>query len=467
MISLYHATLLLPPTAAVIAAPLFGPTVTPRLGSFDLARRDNTSMVSTQDTQDFVFDPSYPQHEIHKILQKYKYAADLIHNPNLPDPLSGLDISDDLSDALNGAYNGQVTSGNSGSKNSLVPLTDSISGNLDVLYYGPLELGSAGQELTFDFDTGSADLWVRIFLDLPNKTEVVFDFQVPVNCQNCHRSGYNAAASKSYKSSQTPFLVTYGSGSVSGTLAQDRVAAGSLFVDDQYFGAVDNESQSFQSGPNDGLIGMAFSSIASSGKATFVENLLAAKKLAAPIFSVHLARRQVQGSAVCLGCYDSSKAIGPVSWVPVVSKTYWAVSMPQVFVNSNPITLARPLTAAIDTGTTLIYVPKDIASALYNAIPGAKEANQYGDGFYTYPCDIPLNISLQLGSNSYALDLRDFNLGRTASGSSDCVGGILALGDGFPSDLAIVGDEFLKSWYSVYDYSHGARVGFAKSVNNS
>jgi hypothetical protein len=35
---------------------------------------------------------------------------------------------------------------------------------------------------------------------------------------------------------------------------------------------------------------------------------------------------------------------------------------------------------AIDTGTTLIYVPDSIASALYRSIPGAKPANQYGDG---------------------------------------------------------------------------------------
>ena len=62
--------------------------------------------------------------------------------------------------------------------------------------------------------------------------------------------------------------------------------------------------------------------------------------------------------------------------------------------------------------------------------------------------------------------LADFNLGRTASGSTMCVGGVLAMGDGFPDDLVIVGDAFLKSWYSIYDYSNGARVGLAASVNN-
>jgi hypothetical protein len=62
-----------------------------------------------------------------------------------------------------------------------------------------------------------------------------------------------------------------------------------------------------------------------------------------------------------------------------------------------------------------------------------------------------------------------------------CVGAILGVNDGFPDDLAIIGDVFLKScklkpfsrwiWtdeigYSVYDQSPRARVGFASSSNN-
>ena len=42
----------------------------------------------------------------------------------------------------------------------LVDLTDWISGGMDVLYYGGIQVGSQAQDLTVDFDTGSADLWV-------------------------------------------------------------------------------------------------------------------------------------------------------------------------------------------------------------------------------------------------------------------------------------------------------------------
>jgi hypothetical protein len=43
-------------------------------------------------------------------------------------------------------------------------LTDYILGNLDVLYYGPLDIGSPAQGMMIDIDTGSADLWVRVSL---------------------------------------------------------------------------------------------------------------------------------------------------------------------------------------------------------------------------------------------------------------------------------------------------------------
>ncbi|KAG1767034.1 hypothetical protein EV702DRAFT_1148044 [Suillus placidus] len=63
--------------------------------------------------------------------------------------------------------------------------------------------------------------------------------------------------------------------------------------------------------------------------------------------------------------------------------------------------------------------------------------------------------------------MQDFNLGQDGNGSKNCIGGIVGMDDTFMEGFAIIGDEFLKSWYSVYDYSHGARVGFAPSVNNA
>lgn len=138
--------------------------------------------------------------------------------------------------------------------------------------------------------------------------------------------------------------------------------------------------------------------------------------------------------------------------------------MDGVIVNGK--TASTNIYAAIDTGTTLIYLPDSLAAAFYKMIPGSKRAAQYGQGFYTFPCSSKPNVQLSFNGQKFGINLYDFNLGRTSSTSSDCVGGILGAGDGFPENLAIVGDEFLKSWYSTYDYAHGARVGFSQSINN-
>lgn len=88
----------------------------------------------------------------------------------------------------------------------------------------------------------------------------------------------------------------------------------------QTFCAVRKESSDLNDEPNSGLLGMAFGSIAETGRPTFFENLLAGKKLAQSIFSVHLTRTRETGSQVCFGCYDATKAVGPVRWNPVISR---------------------------------------------------------------------------------------------------------------------------------------------------
>ena len=82
-------------------------------------------------------------------------------------------------------------------------------------------------------------------------------------------------------------------------MSADTVAIGSLSVESQFFGAINRESEDFNDEANDGLIGLAFGTIAQSKKPTFFENLIEAKKVTSPMFSIHLTRNQAVGSEVC------------------------------------------------------------------------------------------------------------------------------------------------------------------------
>lgn len=406
--------------------------------------------------------------ELKAIKLKYVNAQDILAGKNLvvlPDALSDPRL-DALSDAalantksnLSGfvlskstptSHQANIFSAtNPAAQSATDPLTDEIVGNIDLQYYGSVGFGNEThpQQLSAIIDTGSADLWA------------------PVGCGDCVNTQYQANASSTYTDTGEPFNVTYGSGNVGGTLAHDTISIGSLEIDKQYFGAVTHVSSDFNDDPISGLIGLGFSSIATSGEPTFFENLIMQDKVSAPFFSVYLTRGKASGSMITLGGYDTSKAVGPLTWVPVISKTYWTVQFDGAVVEGKNVT--GDLHAAIDTGTTLIYLSQAVASAIYANIPGAGPAANYDSNFFSFPCNSKPTISLVLGGNDFDLSMQDFNLGQDGDGSKNCIGGIVGLDDTFMEGFAIIGDEFLKSWYSVYDYSHEARVGFAPSVNN-
>ncbi|KAI0033024.1 aspartic peptidase domain-containing protein [Vararia minispora EC-137] len=409
-----------------------------------ISRRSMRQGSPVTDDSAVVFDPFYAEAELRGILSKYEQAAQFLkgvglnpdraidigdhYHPALNDSIASFDIAQDPT-APQSSFRASATDASPSNATStdvdqsdggddrtapknpsgaFLPsfggtgvheLKDYVSGTMDLLYYGPLQIGTPAQTLSVDVDTGSADLWF------------------PVDCNGCTGRQFDSTRSSTYRPSGHAFSVTYGSGSVQGVLATDVVTIAGLTISSQTFGAVSSESSDFTGAPNDGLIGMAFGTIAQSRAPTFFENLIQQRIIKAPLFGVHLERGRAQGSEVCLGCYDSSHTMGPIVWVPVKSRTYWSVGLDAILTNDIPI--RADIFAAIDTGTTLIYLPASLADALYKSL-GGRRAAQYGQGFYTYPCAARLSISLVLGGHALALDPRDFNLGHTSRGSGEC-----------------------------------------------
>ncbi|CAL1706582.1 unnamed protein product [Somion occarium] len=329
-----------------------------------------------------------------------------------------------------------------------MPMTDYNAAGYDMLYYGPLQFGTPGQALTVDVDTGSADLWV------------------PSNCGTCTLPQYKTKSSSTYKSTGHKFTANYGIGQAGGKIVHDVVSMKTLRVQNQAFGAVNYESDNFYEYPNSGLMGLAFGVISTIGQPTFFENILKSQQLEFALFGIHLTRNQVDGSEVCFGCIDFTKTADRVAWFPLKSKTYWTIAMDGIASDADHFHSAE-LIAAIDTGTSMVYLPDDVTTNFYAMIPDSRSAEmEYGAGYYVFPCSAKLSISLSFSGQKFEIRTDDFNMGPILNNGEECLGGIVSLGDGFPSNLAIIGDIFLKSWYSVYDYT-GARVGLAPSVNNT
>uniref|UniRef100_A0A0W0FVP8 Peptidase A1 domain-containing protein n=2 Tax=Moniliophthora roreri TaxID=221103 RepID=A0A0W0FVP8_MONRR len=409
------------------------------------------------------FDFEFSHNELDAVLKKYSPARRRISQLNIANDISEFvnqrypDVNVLIDQMFESAPVDVVVDGVIQAEAALLPpmmpLVDNIEDGLDLIYYGDCGIGTPPQTFTVDIDTGSSDLWI------------------PSNCAQCESKQYDPSKSSTYRNQGSPFQVFYGTGWVHGKTATDRVAVSSISVDNQTFATINHQSSDFIEYPNDGILGFAFSTIAQCEQHTFMENAILEGKVDLPIFSVHLERGRRDGSEVCLGCFDPSKAVSPPSWVPVLQRAYWSIPLNGIRVQNSEASFvdrSEPISAAIDTGTTLIYLPGHVANQLYSMIPGAEPAEEYGPGFYTFPCSSSgISVAFTFGQNSFPVHPNDFNQGMSASNPNRCVGGVIAiLDDSWPPTLAIIGDEFLKSWYSTFDYSSGGKIGFSPSVNN-
>ncbi|KAG8896937.1 Type I transmembrane sorting receptor, partial [Tulasnella sp. 417] len=240
----------------------------------------------------------------------------------------------------------------------------------DSLYYGNMDIGTPAQTTTINFDTGSSDLIVP-----------------SVDCANCTGPFFDPSKSTSFATTNQAFATAFGDGSTAnGVLSTDTVAIGSLALQNQPFAVITQASVGFD-GPNAGLMGLAFPSIAQTGATPWFINLANQGLLASNVVSFYLSRQGAEGSELCIGCIDTAKFTGEPEYFPLTpgndSQKFWDIAAQGFTYNGNLVT-TQPLTATIDSGTSLIYLPPSQATALYANVPGV-QADADGK-HWTFPC---------------------------------------------------------------------------------
>lgn len=175
------------------------------------------------------------------------------------------------------------------------------------------------------------------------------------------------------------------------------------------------------------------------------------------VFGFYLAQADGStGGQMTLGGVDSNHFTGDLKWHNVRRKGYWEIDMSKIQLGDEEVEMNAG--AVIDTGSSLIVLGTAMAEMINKEI-GAKK--NYA-GQYTIECEkVPSlpEFSFFFGSTKYTLQGSDYVL--NAGGS--CISGFMGMD--FPEslgDLWIVGDVFLRKYYSVYDLGKN-RVGFAPS----
>ncbi|KAG8952202.1 Type I transmembrane sorting receptor [Tulasnella sp. 424] len=324
--------------------------------------------------------------------------------------------------------------------------TDPLVNNDDKVYYGNIDIGTPAQVITIDFDTGSSDLVVP-----------------SASCANCTGPFFDPSKSTSFATTNQPFSTSFGDDSTAyGLNSTETVAIGSLGVQTQAFAVITQASKGFDD-PNSGLMGLAFPTIAETQATPWFMNLAHAGALASNVVSFYLSRQGADGSELCVGCIDSAKFTGQPEYFPLTpgdaSQKTWDIQTQGFTVGGQLVPQA--MTATIDSGTSLIYVPPSYATALYSKIPGAQAASDNKQ--FTFPCAnaASLQVGIMFGSSTV------FNINPTQfiaaadQATGTCTGAIMSSGQ--EDGIALVGDAFMSTWYSIFDYGN-MRVGFAQAV---
>jgi len=314
---------------------------------------------------------------------------------------------------------------------------------MNMQYYGPVSLGNPPQEFQVIYDTGSSNLWVP-------------STQCGTSC--AAKNKYESSKSSTYKANGTKFDIQYGSGPVSGFTDIDSVHFGTESeVKGVEFAEITDATglgQAFTMGKFDGILGLGWDTISIQHMPTIFKLMLDQKLISEPVFSFKLGQADKEDGELILGGIDKSAYTGTMVFEPLTRLGYWQVKMNSVSVGGAQ--LASDQSCIIDSGTSVMTGPTEAVEAIAQKIGAQSIA-----GKMIIRCDKEFTISFTIGQNEYEFDNTEMTMPIYAG---YCLVMILPL-DVPSSPLWILGDTFMRKYYSVFDYGN-KRMGFAKAVDH-
>lgn len=215
----------------------------------------------------------------------------------------------------------------------------------------------------------------------------------------------------------------------------------------------------FAFGRFDGILGLGYDSISVNKIPPPFYSMIDQDLLDEPVFAFYLSDtndKEAESEAI-FGGINKDHYTGELTKLPLRRKAYWEVDLDAITFGKESAEFDN-MGAILDTGTSLIALPSTLAELLNKEIGAKKGYN----GQYTVECsarDSLPDLSFTLTGYKFTIGPYDYIL--EVQGS--CISSFMGFDIPAPAGpLAILGDAFLRRYYSVYDLGSNS-VGLAKA----
>ncbi|KAF4443279.1 aspartic ase precursor [Fusarium acutatum] len=329
----------------------------------------------------------------------------------------------------------------------------------DEIYIADVKVGNPPQTLKMALDTGSADLWVQ-------STDTIYR----ANPEGPWAPRYKPNSSKtSRRLRDAEWEVEYVDGThANGIVYLDTVRLGDFELKNTAIQSAQIVAPRFERETElTGILGLAKSLPSNIDPPT--PSLLDKLRplLADPIFTVDM-RRNATGR-FDFGYIDESRAKDNISWMATREDSpHWDVTFDTTaWTGLRQVWMAHTFEATIDTGTTLLFLPGDLASMYWYDVPDMRVDPRLGNSF-TFPCkfsnDLP-DLMFKVPGTEHVLRIPGpyLSYSTTDNDSDYCWGGLQSAES---LGVTIIGDIALKALYVAFDLENN-KVGFAnKDLDN-
>jgi hypothetical protein len=362
----------------------------------------------------------------------------------------------------------------------------------DLFYLANITIGTPEQMFEVILDTGSANLWVpdnTCGQDdsgssgsnwwsgtdsgsdfIMNRAERHANKKEPTRFNKVcdDKNKFDSSASSTYVANGESISIQYGTGDMSGFLGEDTVKLGDpannpLVIPKTTFGQATHLGDFFGNSPIDGILGLAFQSLAEDNVVPPVINAINQGLLDQPIINVFLdtegnndggSRRA--GGVFTYGGLDTDNCGDVIDYVKLSSDTYFEFKIDGVNVGTS-YSNTKKTNVISDTGTSLLIGPSKDIKKIVKAVGAKYNSNE---GLYFIDCDAKYDpVTFTINGKAYNVSSQVLTMD---VGESKCLFGMYPWDIGDPA--WILGDPFIRQYCNVFDLGQG-RVGFAPSKN--